>query len=395
MSTGSNYKAKICLLFPGASPGSYMTIATALARRSFKVPIIALGQKQSSDGQQIEGITIKRLSNEGIFHSPFVSLLNPLLTLAFVRSAMGEKAGVYWGSGYSMLPVLLTLKIFRKRVIYDVSDDTPSNYSYVIKSKFHLGFLARLSEAWFRAFEYFVIQRVDHVITLTESLKRDREKHARKITAIYYCVDSAFNPTNIDEAFHNKYKGRDVIVYSGTIALQKGLKEALASFKLVRKEFPDVMLLLAGGVFRYDEREINQAIRNGQDVIVTGWLPYTEMPKYITIGKVGLAIVNPINYSYKISVPFKLIEQMACGLPVIAPKGFPEVERIVKGANCGFLVDVNKPDEIARAVIKLLKDEPLRQELSRNGIKYIKEHHNLERFEAETVDMFQSVLEKP
>lgn len=392
MSTDSTKAVRVCMLLPVTSPGSYVMVAQALAKRGFQVTLITLGHKVVSEEPLAKEITIKRLSNGGLFFSPFVSILNPLLLLAFTRSALSEKAGVYWGHGYSMLPVLLCLKLCGKRAIYDIGDDSPSNFSNVIRTRFHLDAIVPFTEAVFRAYESFVIRKMDYVVTLTESLKKDRTKNAKRIRAIYYCVDSAFNPENTDVKLHDKYTGFDVIIYSGTVALQKGFREVLASFEMVKHKRPKTLLLLVGGVLEMDEAEITKALSGRQDVIVTGWLPYIGMPKYITTGKVGLAIVNPINYSYKISVPFKLLEQMACGLPVIAPKGFPEIERIVKGANCGLLVDINKPEEIATAIIKLLEDEPLRQELSRNSIKYIEEHHNLELFEAETMNVFKSVL---
>ena len=387
---------KVCMLMAAEQPGSYLIVAKALHKSGFSTNIICLGHKsQPAEEVLSDGIVLQRINKDGIFYSPFTSILNPMTTLTLLIRAIRQKATVYWCHGFAMLTTSLVLKLFRKRVIYDVGDDSASNFSYVIEQKFHLGLIAPLAERLFRAFERFCIKRVNYVITLTESLKKDRVAYAKKIKAIYYCPDPSFYKTTPDEKLSDEYRGRDVIVYSGTISFMKAFGEVLETFELVKKESPRALLLLVGGVLKAEEREICKVIAGKADISMTGWLTYEEMPKYISLGKVGLALIKPANYSYKISLPFKILEQMACGLPIIAPSGFPEIERIINEAHCGFLVDVNEPVQIAEATLRLLRDDKLWHEMSSNAVNYVKEHHNIAIFEKETIAVFQSLLKNP
>ena len=57
-------------------------------------------------------------------------------------------------------------------------------------------------------------------------------------------------------------------------------------------------------------------------------------------------------------------------IPVVACD-FHEIKRIVEGEEAGICIDSHNPDEIAKAVNKMLDDEELHNKFKRN-CKYIK-----------------------
>jgi len=149
---------------------------------------------------------------------------------------------------------------------------------------------------------------------------------------------------------------------------------------------------LTGHYLPLDFKVINRHLYRDRNVFITGQLHHSEMRNYIALGHIGLSIINPINYSYKISLPFKLIEQMACGLPIVAPKGFPEIEKVIKAANCGYLVDHQNAEQFASVVIDLATNKDKRKFLGENAIKYIKEKHNTSYFESQINNILQEVI---
>ncbi|MBN2186929.1 MAG: glycosyltransferase family 4 protein [Dehalococcoidia bacterium] len=388
---------RACLLIAHSfsPPHSFtFSIAKILRKNGFEAIIIGVGNRKLPQEDILDnGIRLLRARNDGLYFSPFVSILNPFTLASLLRKALRERADIYWCHGYAMLPIMFVFKLLGKRVIYDVGDDDPSNLSYVIRNSFHLRPIAAFVERGFRFMEHIAIRRVDYVVTLTESLKRDRVNFARRIKAIYYCIDPVFSPNSTDDNLIQRFKDFNVIVYSGTISPNKAANEILDAFLLVKEQIPNALLLMVGASSsESNEGEFEESLKKVPDVVVTGWLPYIEMPKYICQGKVSLAIVKPFNYSYKISIPFKLLEQMACGLPVIASKGLPEVERIVHLADCGILVDPNAPRQIGDAVIELLCNERLRSTMGRNARTYIEQHHNLRIMEKDFMEVCSSVL---
>lgn len=76
------------------------------------------------------------------------------------------------------------------------------------------------------------------------------------------------------------------------------------------------------------------------------------------------------------SLPNKLFEYMAVGLPVIVPSYSQEIVKIVEKERCGLMVDCESPDEIAQA-ISHLQDNPAEAiEMGRRGHAAFMARHN-------------------
>ena len=69
-----------------------------------------------------------------------------------------------------------------------------------------------------------------------------------------------------------------------------------------------------------------------------------------------------VSTSHHEGLPLSVIEAMACGVPVVAPRvgGIPEI--VVDGEQ-GFLVDSHDPSEFARRILDLVRDPALRREM--------------------------------
>lgn len=85
----------------------------------------------------------------------------------------------------------------------------------------------------------------------------------------------------------------------------------------------------------------------------------------------GGVFINPA-----LTEPFglTLIEAAACGLPIVATEdGGPR--DIIENCQNGFLINPLEQDEISTALLKLLDDKKLWQELSENGLRGVREHY--------------------
>jgi len=84
---------------------------------------------------------------------------------------------------------------------------------------------------------------------------------------------------------------------------------------------------------------------------------------------------------------------MACGVPVIStrcPSGPDEI--ITEGVN-GLLVPVGDVDALTNAILRLLKDKPLRKRLAEAGRKRA-EDFRIEKMVAEYERVFEEVVSK-
>jgi len=82
---------------------------------------------------------------------------------------------------------------------------------------------------------------------------------------------------------------------------------------------------------------------------------------------VNCAFVEPFGLTY--------VESAACGLPFVGTEnGGPQ--DIVENCDCGILVDVTKPQEIAGAIKAILTDRDRWQSFSDNGVNRVREHYS-------------------
>lgn len=159
-----------------------------------------------------------------------------------------------------------------------------------------------------------------------------------------------------------------VVVYSGRLTKEKGIKELLEAFLLL-KDYPKIKLLVIGGSFYGNDKssqnafmvELQQIAVNMKDKIVfTGFVDYDKIPSYLRLG--NLAVVPSIWEE-----PFALtcVEAMAVGLPLIATRvgGIPEV--------CGdsaIFVDQKNLAESIFVQIKKMSMEYTHRDLSLKSI---------------------------
>ncbi len=155
--------------------------------------------------------------------------------------------------------------------------------------------------------------------------------------------------------------GYQNILFVGRMENRKGLKYLLRAFPMVKEACPQTRLIVVGeGRLRAG---FEQAIaENGvPDVVFTGFVSAEDLPRYHRSAHVFCAPGTGFE-----SFGIVLLEAMAAGLPVVASDivGFRQV---VSHGQEGLLVTPRDPEELARALILLLRNQDLCQAMSQRG----------------------------
>jgi hypothetical protein len=133
--------------------------------------------------------------------------------------------------------------------------------------------------------------------------------------------------------------------------------------------------LVLGGEFANDS--LRQGIRRlpgWRHVEYLGWLDRSAVVRELRRADVGLVVLHP-GPTYAESLPIKLFEYMAAGLPVVA-SDFPRWRQIIEGAGCGLLVDPLEPEEIARAVERLLAHPDEARRMGQRGRQAVRRQYH-------------------
>ena len=142
---------------------------------------------------------------------------------------------------------------------------------------------------------------------------------------------------------------------------RKGVEVLLKAFPLIRREFPDIRLLIAGpGDLESLIEDFSPA--DASAITHMGLVDSETKARVFASGDVYIA-PNTGGESFGIV----LLEAMATGTPVVA-SDLTAFARVLEGGKSGQLFENENPDSLANTVIDLLRDEHRLAELRRAGI---------------------------
>jgi glycosyltransferase involved in cell wall biosynthesis len=88
--------------------------------------------------------------------------------------------------------------------------------------------------------------------------------------------------------------------------------------------------------------------------------------KYTKGADIGLCLEKDTNLNYRYSLPNKLFDYIAAGVPVIA-SNLPETGKLLSEYDCGIIIESVIPEKISKAISELRKNPDRLSELRRNA----------------------------
>lgn len=179
-----------------------------------------------------------------------------------------------------------------------------------------------------------------------------------------------FNPSKIDSKyFKSKYGFSDddvVLFFMGWLYHFSGLKEVINGISLIKDKHPNIKLLIVGrGDTYFELKELVKTHKLEETVIMTGEMPYDEIPRLIASANICLLPAYN-NEVMRDIVPIKIYEYLAMNKPVIATK-LPGVMKEFGHGN-GVLY-VNGPNDVINKVINMdEKDIRINEQNAKNFI---------------------------
>ena len=183
--------------------------------------------------------------------------------------------------------------------------------------------------------------------------------------------------------------GKLNILFIGRLEKRKGLDYLLEAYKQIKPEIPNSRLIIVGPGFRLRKKYEKRVMRNGlKDVIFIGYAAYRDLPRYY---KTADIVCCPA--TGRESFGIVLLEAMAVSKPIVASniEGYASV--LTHEAE-GLLVPPKNADKLAQALISLMTDESLRQQMGDKGrLKAVE--YDWENIAQRLLNYYLSVLNGP
>ena len=291
-----------------------------------------------------------------------VSKINPDRILAFTNMGLFLDGDyIYYTSNMPYRKVLELVK--------DEYPDTP-NFNKLLD---YYRFIAEKEKANYK--------KADKIIVLSrkieQSLIEDHEINPQKIRYIPRPVPKI----NILNKQKTESRMR-IILMPAEMRVMKGIRYAIETMKIVKKEVPEAVLMICGRINNYEQDHIRQLLNEAKgkaNIMPLGFLPKNTLYNYMRNAECAFM---PFVFD---ECPIAVSECIANSLPVVTNEyaGFDR-EVINEFGICAKYKDT---EDYARDLIKILTDKNLNKR-KREGCSSVAEKFTFSRFKKEVNDVF-------
>jgi len=328
---------KVCILttvHPPFDVRIFHKEAKTLAQSGYNVTLIA----QHDKNEIVEGVKIIALPEA---RNRFGRIFG--LTVRALYLALKQRAYIYHFHDPELIVAGIILKLFRKKVIYDVHED-------VSKQILNKDWMGNKYIREFMAFMFELIERIgafifDIILTATSDIAKKFPKNKTVILRNFPILKL------IDDAVSADYKkNKAIIIYAGGLAGIRGIKEIIQAMEYIDNR---AELWLLG---KWENGEFKKECENLKGWKYTKYLGLVSLRgvyQYMKVADIGISMLFPIK-NYLTSLPIKVFEYMTCSLPVVM-SDFPYWKKMF--GECALFVNPCDPKDIAEKILYLL-DNP-------------------------------------
>ena len=370
-----------------------------LASLGHRVSLVAgSNQEQSDELQSLEKHPNIQISyNKNIFKIPFPRSRDISGIITCLKIARGNPPDVIYERSFSPKIGVVLSKILRKPFVVEINgivEEEAKLLGNYINHKFTKGIRQKFRQHFFNS--------ANKIVAVTQGIKEDLKNRYNippdKIVVIPNGANTElFRP--MDQATVKKERGlsqnNKYVCFVGNLAPWQGVEYLIKAAPMVLEKVPEAKFLIVGdGMMREKLEKMVNKIGSDNKFIFTGVIPYEEVPEFINISDICVC-PSPVDSYFQTSggSSLKIFEYLACGKPVVT--GDIRGDRdLVVDSNSGFAVKSEDYEELSKAILKLLEDEELRQQMGRNGREAVVKNYSWKRTAEKVAEVCEEIIQR-
>jgi len=350
----------------------FLKQCTSLAKlQNYKVNLVVADGLGNESKNKIQIYDIG--SSTGRFKRIFMT------TKKIYKKALDLNSDIYHIHDPELIHIGFKLKKNGKKVIFDSHEDVGED----ILIKMWIPFLLRkLISLVYSFFEKYYCKKLDIVITATPHI---REKFViRGLNAIDINNFPILSELTLGKNHWNEKKQE--VCYIGAISKERGILEIVNAIGNIE----GVKLNLGGS---FSEKELEKSCKKldgWNNINELGYLNQNEISNVLKKSKAGLVVLYPTS-TYKPSLPVKMFEYMASGIPIICSNFQLWNDMIITVYKCGIAVNPKDPKEIMDAINYIINHPEESKEMGERGRKAVIEKYNWDNEEKKLYSIYSNL----
>lgn len=276
-----------------------------------------------------------------------------------------------------LLPMALSLRATGYKVIYDAHEDLPRS---LMSRDWIPPRVKRIVSRTAEAIENASAARMTAVVGATTVISDRFQHRVRNVETVRNFPKLASVPKPV----HNRHE-RATFCYVGAITQDRGVFEILEAAKLSGSK------LLMAGPFGGAEQEAHlRSLPSWKNVEYVGIIPHEAVWSLMHRSAAGLLFLHPVR-NYVESLPTKLYEYMAAGIPILA-SDYPGWPDLVKEEKIGLTCDPLDPNAIAALMRQVIDNPEEAETMGRRGREVVMARYRWENEAEKLVALYRRLV---
>lgn len=316
------------------------------------------------------------------WHGPSFFLKIIFSFFSLMKAAFKENPDVYHGHDLDgLLCAFPAALIKRKILVYDSHEIWSDTYPF--------GNLKGIQ--WLLGpLEKFLMIKVQTGITVNGSIAKVLQKKYQKNFISLYSVSDSFLSKKLRTDLKKLFPHQKIILHLGAADEGRGMEQMIEAAKCFNDDM--ALVFLGGGKTEKQAQEMVSKYNLKDKIYFLPSVQPGEIIPTIKSADLGLALTQKISSSYYYSLPNKLFQYIAAGMPVLG-SNFPEYKKIILQNSIGEAVDPSKPKLIAEKIIKMLK-KGNQKKYRQNLVGLAKEKYNWSIEEKKLLNFYKRLESK-
>ncbi len=187
-------------------------------------------------------------------------------------------------------------------------------------------------------------------------------------------------------------KNKFTLFYFGGISKRRGVYLAIDSLKELKKQIPNIQLLLIGPVDKAEQEKFNKAISATEvkdNIVFYPWKDISLLPSFIVYSDICLSPIEK-NPQHESGIANKVFQYMLFERPVLVSDCGPQA-KVINDEKAGLVHQWDSVKDFSEKVLLLYKDQSLAKKMGVNGRNAVINKYNQENLIKPMINFYTKI----